>query len=125
MWPLATKPAFSETADAGRTDAYKHDRPADEPCYLCTRFFCRPVQNNMEFWAPFRESPSVGNATILHSVCAPTLLGGLRIGFITLDRLLARLHANKGELLMILDRPEIPMHTNGSENDVRCQHRCM
>jgi hypothetical protein len=22
---------------------------------------------------------------------------------------------------MVLDRPEIPLHTNGSENDVRCQ----
>jgi hypothetical protein len=37
-----------------------------------------------------------------------------------LDRLLARLHANKAELLMVLDRPEIPLHTNGSENDIRC-----
>ena len=43
-----------------------------------------------------------------------------RTGFVTLDRLLARLHANKGELLMVLDRPEIPLHTNGSENDIRC-----
>jgi len=31
-----------------------------------------------------------------------------RTGFATLDRLLARLHANKAELLMVLDRPEIP-----------------
>jgi hypothetical protein len=37
-----------------------------------------------------------------------------------LDRLLARLNANKLELLMVLDRPEIPLHTNGSENDIRC-----
>ena len=44
-----------------------------------------------------------------------------RTGFATLDRLLARLHANKTELLMVLDRPEIPLHTNGSENDIRCQ----
>jgi hypothetical protein len=44
-----------------------------------------------------------------------------RTGFVTLDRLLARLHANKAELLMVLDRPEIPLHTNGSENDIRCQ----
>jgi len=42
-------------------------------------------------------------------------------GFVTLDRLLARLRANKRELLMVLDRPEIPLHTNGSENDIRCQ----
>ena len=44
-----------------------------------------------------------------------------RTGHVLLDRLLARLHANKAELLMVLDRPEIPLHTNGSENDIRCQ----
>src|ERR1700709_2254675 len=38
-----------------------------------------------------------------------------RTGFVTLDRLLARLHANKPELLMVLDRPEIPLHNNGSQ----------
>jgi hypothetical protein len=43
-----------------------------------------------------------------------------KTGFVTLDRLLARLRANKPELLMVLDRPEIPLHTNGSENDIRC-----
>jgi hypothetical protein len=36
-----------------------------------------------------------------------------RTGFATLDHLLA--------LLKVLDRPEIPLHTNGSENDIRCQ----
>jgi hypothetical protein len=44
-----------------------------------------------------------------------------RTGFVTLDRLLARLHDNKAELLMVLDRPETPLNTNGSENDIRCQ----
>jgi hypothetical protein len=44
-----------------------------------------------------------------------------RTGFVTLDRLLTRLWANKGELLKVLDRPEVPLHTNGSENDIRCQ----
>jgi hypothetical protein len=42
-------------------------------------------------------------------------------GFATLDRLLARLYANRAELLRVLDRPDIPLHTNGSENDIRCQ----
>jgi hypothetical protein len=41
---------------------------------------------------------------------------GLRTGFVTLDRLLQRLHANKAELLTVLDRPDIPLDTNGSEN---------
>jgi len=44
-----------------------------------------------------------------------------RTGFATLDRLLQRLHANKAELLVVLDHPDIPLHTNGSENDIRCQ----
>ena len=44
-----------------------------------------------------------------------------RTGYVTLDRLLARLRANKAELLAVLERPEIPLHTNGSENDIRCQ----
>jgi hypothetical protein len=44
-----------------------------------------------------------------------------RTGFVTLDRLLARLHANKAETLTVLDRPEIPLHPNGLENDIRCQ----
>ena len=44
-----------------------------------------------------------------------------RTGFATLDRLLQRLHANKEELLLVLDRPEVPLHTNGSERDLRPQ----
>jgi hypothetical protein len=42
-------------------------------------------------------------------------------GFVTLDRLLARLHAQKDDLLAVLRHPEIPLHTNGSENDIRSQ----
>ena len=42
-------------------------------------------------------------------------------GFVTLDRLLARLRAQKDDLLMVLKRPCIPLHTNGSDNDIRCQ----
>ena len=40
-------------------------------------------------------------------------------GFITLDRLLERLHGHKDELLLVLRRPDIPLHTNGSETDIR------
>jgi hypothetical protein len=42
-----------------------------------------------------------------------------RTGYVVLDRLLARLHRRKAELLRVLERPEIPLHTNGSENDIR------
>jgi len=44
-----------------------------------------------------------------------------RSKFATLDRLLDRLHANKAELLVALERPDVPLHTNGTENDIRCQ----
>ena len=40
-------------------------------------------------------------------------------GAVMLDRLLARLHRHKAALLRVLERPEIPLHTNGSENDIR------
>ena len=43
-----------------------------------------------------------------------------KTGFVSLDRLLARLLDRKDDLLRVLDRPEIPLHTNGSENDIRC-----
>jgi len=42
-----------------------------------------------------------------------------RTDYVTLDRLLARLHRRKPELLRVLQHPEIPLHTNGSENDIR------
>jgi hypothetical protein len=42
-----------------------------------------------------------------------------RTGYVVLDRLLARLHRRKAELLRVLERPEIPLHTNRSENDIR------
>jgi hypothetical protein len=40
-------------------------------------------------------------------------------GYPMLDRLLRRLHHQKSSLLRVLERPEIPLHTNGSENDIR------
>ena len=42
-----------------------------------------------------------------------------RTGYATLDKLLKRLRANKGELLRVLERPEIPLNTNASETDLR------
>ena len=40
-------------------------------------------------------------------------------GFATLDKLLQRLYRRKDELLLVLKRPDIPLHTNGSETDIR------
>ena len=42
-----------------------------------------------------------------------------KTGYILLDQQLERLHRRKAELLRVLGRPEIPLHTNGSENDIR------
>ncbi|MBI4680726.1 MAG: transposase [Nitrospirae bacterium] len=39
--------------------------------------------------------------------------------FTTLNLALKRLHKNKSELLLVLQRPEIPLHNNGSESDIR------
>jgi transposase IS66 family protein len=42
-----------------------------------------------------------------------------RTGYATLDRLLKRLLGREDELLRVLERPEIPLNTNASENDIR------
>ena len=39
--------------------------------------------------------------------------------YIPLDIVLERLFKNKGELLLVLKRPEIPLHNNASERDIR------
>ena len=43
----------------------------------------------------------------------------IRTGYEDLDKLLARLHRRKDELLKVLEHPQIPLHTNASENDLR------
>ena len=42
-----------------------------------------------------------------------------RTDYATLNNILLRLHKHKDELLLILHRPDIPLHTNGSETDIR------
>jgi hypothetical protein len=42
-----------------------------------------------------------------------------RTGYATLDNLLRRLYRNKDDLLRVLERPDIPLNTNASENDIR------
>jgi len=40
-------------------------------------------------------------------------------GFATLTRALKRLHKNRVELLLVLERPDVPLHNNLSERDIR------
>lgn len=65
----------------------------------------------------YRRHPTKRRKAVLHARFDRIFTR--KTGFVTLDRLLARLNANKSELLMVLERPEIPLHTNGSENDIR------
>ena len=44
-----------------------------------------------------------------------------KTGFTLLDRQLLRLYAQRHDMLRVLDHREIPLHTNGSENDIRCE----
>ncbi len=39
--------------------------------------------------------------------------------FVSVNKALERMHKNKRELLLVLDRPDVPLHNNLSENDIR------
>ena len=65
----------------------------------------------------YKSDPSVGSKAELDTRF--DAIFQQRTGFATLDKLLKRLLANKAELLVVLDRPEIPLHNNGTENVVR------
>ena len=80
---------------------------------------CGPIWDFYADLKLYRINPSQGRRRALRARF--DRIFRRRTGFATLDRLLARLHANKAALLMVLERPEIPLHTNGSENDIRCQ----
>jgi hypothetical protein len=42
-----------------------------------------------------------------------------KTNFASLNQALKRIHENKSELLLVLDRPDIPLHNNLSESDIR------
>jgi len=46
-------------------------------------------------------------------------LCGTKTSFATLNQALKRFAQNKNELLLVLERPDIPLHNNLSENDIR------
>jgi hypothetical protein len=43
----------------------------------------------------------------------------MRTCYERLNQTLKRIHKNKAELLLVLDRPDIPLHNNSSESDIR------
>ena len=65
----------------------------------------------------WKQSPSPGGERVFRWQF--DRIFGQRTGYKELDELLARLARRKNELLRVLERPEIPLHTNASENDLR------
>jgi hypothetical protein len=65
----------------------------------------------------YKRAPSAQQASLLRSQF--DRIFKRRTGYATLDRLLKRLLGRKHELLRVLERPEIPLNTNASENDIR------
>ena len=65
----------------------------------------------------WKQSPSPGAEAVFRRQF--DRIFGQRTGYKELDELLARLARRKDELLRVLERPEIPLHTNASENDLR------
>jgi hypothetical protein len=65
----------------------------------------------------YKLAPSPEQASLLRSQF--DRIFKRRTGYATLDRLLKRLLGRKDELLRVLERPEIPLNTNASENDIR------
>jgi len=66
-----------------------------------------------------------GLSTVADAATAGTLGTRLRppilknTGWSELDEALRTIHAKKSELLLVLEHPEIPLHNNLSENDIR------
>jgi FtsZ-binding cell division protein ZapB len=65
----------------------------------------------------YKRAPSPEQASLLRAQF--DRIFKRRTGYATLDRLLKRLLGRKDELLRVLERPEIPLNTNASENDIR------
>jgi len=66
----------------------------------------------------YKLAPSPEQAELLRSRF-DRIFKRARTGYATLDSLLKRLHRHKDELLRVIERPEIPLNTNASENDIR------
>ena len=66
----------------------------------------------------YKLAPSVKQAQLLRARF-DRIFKRASTGYVTLDRLLRRLFRNKDGLLRVLERPEIPINANSSENDIR------
>ena len=67
----------------------------------------------------YREAPSTDLKTSLSERFDAIFKS--RGTFAMLNQLLKRIYRNKAELLRVLEYPATQLHTNGAENDIRCQ----
>lgn len=65
----------------------------------------------------YRDSPTPTRRTRLENDFDRLFL--TKSGWSELDEALRKIHGKKSELLLVLDHPEIPLHNNLSENDIR------
>jgi len=65
----------------------------------------------------YRESPTLAQRARLETEFDRLFLK--ETGWPELNEVLRKIHGKKSELLLVLDHPEIPLHNNLSENDIR------
>jgi Transposase IS66 family len=116
---------------AGQFDVFDHGRcwiHAERPLrkILCaTRQQQRQVQaqRRLIWWfyadlKAYKDNPTPERRRALRARC--DRIFRRTTGFEELDATLTRILAAKEKLLRVLDRPDIPLHTNSSETDIRC-----
>ena len=81
------------------------------------------AETRTQIWEFYKELKAYrGAPSPAHKAALETRFDAIfttRTGFATLNQALKRLHDNKSELLLVLDRPDIPLHNNTSERDIR------
>jgi len=65
----------------------------------------------------YQQNPSTDSKTTLDRLFDDIFLQ--KTGYASLDQALNRIYKNKSELLLVLDRPDVPLHNNVSETDIR------
>lgn len=65
----------------------------------------------------YRQRPNAGSKRVLESRF-DELVGG-KTGYPSIDGVLKEMRDHKADLLRILEQPEVPLHNNGTESDIR------
>jgi len=65
----------------------------------------------------YRQRPDPGSKRILESRFDELVSG--KTGYPSIDGVLKEMRQHKADLLRILERPEVPLHNNGTESDIR------